>query len=315
MKQCLAKIGIIVTFFALLGNSCNYALAGDDSRFSYYWLNEFFSRGIKSAYAEYSYSSDTDSTQSENIFKNAVTKIEFDFVTKVYTQSYTYEYRQDWASLTNMGSSSPPIQKEKFVSSKVEPWKKVGDMGIYKEYYSKEIPNWLHFEYLDSLFIDQAIFGNPMPILSGLFYSDEFKALKKIRKRDDADSKNNALWNCFEFDNSNNVVEVSRQYLYTLSHKNLTKEKGISNSTMSIRNYEGDLIFIEILIPVEYPAIIEGISIKYNDMKARIYNFEINAVLNKFVPELMANPEELIIDYLLALQKQYDCELSRFATN
>ena len=50
-------------------------------------------------------------------------------------------------------------------------------------------------------------------------------------------------------------------------------------------------------------------------MKARIYNFEINAVLNKFVPELMANPEELIIDYLLALQKQYDCELSRFATN
>lgn len=313
MRNFLSKISFkYFLSILLLISFCTLVKAGDDSRFSYYWLNEFFSSGIKTAYAEYSYMRDTAAQESEIYSKNATTKIEFDFSTKVYSYQYNYEYKQDWASLTNQNTQQPPSQKEKFVDSKINHWMKVGDIGIYQEIFQREIPNWLHFDYLDSLFIDQAIFSNPLPVLSGIFNSDEFKVLKKIRKQNESKVETNGLWNCFEYDNSDNVVELSRHYLYTLNNHNLHKVKGIIDATISIRNYEDELVFIELLIPESYPAIIEGISVKYNDMKTKIYNFEINAVLNKFVPDLVADPKMLILDYLKQLQIDCDCDLSRF---
>lgn len=286
--------------------------AGDDSRFSYYWLNDFFSRGIKSAYAEYEYVLDTAYQKSEYYSKTATSKIEFDFATKIYKYHYVFEYREDWAILTNQNSEAPPVQVEKFVGSKIESWKKVGDLGIYKEVFDRVLPNWLHFENLDSLMIDQAIFSNPLPVLSGIFNADEFKALKKIKKRDEAKGNSKGPWTCFEYDNASNVVEVSRQYLYSLKKENLTKNKKIVSSFISIRNYEDEIVFIEVLIPETYPAIIEGISVKFGDMKTKIYNFEINTLFSKFIPELVSDPNVLIAQYFKQIQVDYACDLSRF---
>ncbi|MBL7896903.1 MAG: hypothetical protein JNJ99_00120 [Crocinitomicaceae bacterium] len=111
-----------------------------------------------------------------------------------------------------------------------------------------------------------------------------------------------ALTAAFEFDPQGNVTEISKSYLEGFNSKRTNQIKNIQDYTLSIRNKDEALVFIEVLTNgAKYP-LIEGLKFKSGDKSAIIFNFDLNRVFHKFVPELIADPEKLILEYIAALQ-------------
>ena len=302
---------------ALVSLTCAFCMSGysaDESQKDLSWLNDFFSKGIQSANAHYSKLLESPKDKTEQFFKRSNYTVDFVFAEKKYTYSFIYEYRDFWSALTNNNLGNPPKQEINFVGSKITPWKNLDGIGTYREDFQKILPNWFVFDGLDSLMIKQCWMNNPLPPISGIFFADEFKTLKRIYKSAQSNGELEGLWSYFEFDGAGNVVGISQAYLYTLSAKSLTDEKNFEDYSIILRNNNDEAIFIDILTSAKLPLLLEGISIKHEERKINIYNFEINSLLHKFVPELMSDPRELIQLYLVELQKESDKGLTRFET-
>jgi len=306
------KIKISVLTFACV--ICCVSYSADESQKDLVWLKDFFSKGIQSANANYSKLLDSPQDKTEQFFQRSNYSVDFVFAEKKYTYSFVYEYRDFWSALTNDNTSNPPAQTVNFVGSKITPWKNIDGIGTYREDFQKILPNWFVFDGLDSLMIKQCWMNNPLPPISGTFYSDEFKTLKRIYKQAQSNNETEGIWTYFEFDSDGNVVGISQTYLSTLSTKSLTDDKNFEDYSIILRNNEDEAIFIDILTNADKPLLLEGISIKYDQRKITIFNFEINSLLHKFVPELISDPRELIQHYLEELQKESYKGLTRFET-
>lgn len=310
MNQNRKKIGgFLLAFFFM-----NVSFSADDSQKDLTWLRIFFSKGIHSANAQYVNKLDAPNDKTEQFNQRSSYTVDFLFAEKKYNYSFIFEYRDFWSALTNNNTTNPPKQEVHFVGSKISPWKNLGDMGIYQEEFSKNIPNWFVFDDLDSLMIKQCWMNNPLPPITGIFYADEFKALKRIYKEAQANSKAAGIWSYFEFDAAGNVVGISPTYLYTLSETNLIDSKNFESYSILLRNNDDESIFIDILTSDKKPLLLEGISIRQDERKINIFNFEINSLMHKFVPELIFDPRDLIQEYLKELQKESDKALIRFET-
>jgi len=307
------KIKLSVLSFACI--ICCASYSADESQKDLSLLKDFFSKGIQSANANYSKLLDSPQDKTEQFFQRSNYTIDFVFAEKKYTYSFIYEYRDFWSALTNNNTSIPPKQEVYFVGSKITPWKNLDGIGTYREDFQKILPNWFVFDDLDSLMIKQCWMNNPLPPISGIFYSDEFKTLKRIYKQAQSNNETEGLWSYFEFDGAGNVIGISPAYLYSLNAKSLTGEKNFEDYSIILRNNADEAIFINILTNAKKPLLLEGISIKYDQRKITIFNFEINSLLHKFVPELISDPRELIQLYLEELQKESDKGLIRFETS
>jgi len=310
MNKIKFKIEVFL-IVCLIGNS---VFAADDSQKDLSWLKDFFAKGIQSAEAQYSYLLDAPNDKSEKFYKRSSYSVQYSFAEKKYTYSFIYEYQDFWSALTNNNTTDPPKQEVRFVGSKINHWKMFEGIGSYSEEYEKILPNWFVFDDLDSLMIKQCMMNNPLPAITGIFYADELKALKRINKTALANNEYTGISSFFEFDKDGNVVEISRAHLGDLSPKSLNKDKNFEEYSILVRNNNNEVIFIDILTSARKPLLLEGISVKHEERKINIYNFEINSLLHKFVPELIADPRELIQSYLVELQKESDKGLVRFET-
>jgi len=306
----LKKNKISLFLFACL--FMNVSFSADDSQKDLSWLNDFFSKGIHSANAQYAKKLDAPNDKTEQFFQRSSYTVDFLFAEKKYNYYFIYEYRDFWKALTNNNTTNPPKQEVRFVGSKVSNWKNLDDMGSYQEEYSKNIPNWFVFDGLDSLMIKQCWMNNALPPITGIFYADEFKALKRIYKEAQTNAQTDGIWSYFEFDAAGNVVGISPAYLYTLTATSLINDKNFESYSILLRNNDDESIYIEILTSSKKPLLLEGICIRHDNRKINIYNFEINSLLHKFVPELISDPRVLVQEYLEELQKESDKGLIRF---
>lgn len=275
------------------------------------WITDFFQRGIQSAFAEYSLKVAELGTISEDYYKRLSYSVEFNNYTKTYGLRFVYEHRDNWDVLTDNGNHPPLVEKIYYTGSKIQPWTNSGGMGSYSETYQRSVPNWLVFDDLDSLMMMHGKLGNPLPPLTGIFMSDELKAIKKIYKEDGNEGN---LLACFEFDGSGNLVEFSRSYLDEFKEENLKSKKGVEDYSIVIRNNSDEVLFVKPILHASEFQIIEGVSVKCGDKKARIFSFELNAILHKFIPNVISNPQDIIDNYIRALQNLSDKQFLRFQT-
>jgi hypothetical protein len=292
----------------------NLLLAGYEAGRDLGWLQAFFDKGIQSASAQYSEKTTDGQGDPGKFYQRSDYAIAFDFKTKTYTYNYTYEYRDLWAVLTLNESGMPPKQTARFVGSKISPWSLKDDVGTYREDYSRVLPNWFVFDDLDSIVGRQCMMNNPLPAITGIFYADEFKALKRLYKSATGRGETSGIWTCFDYDASGNVVEISRAYLQTLVPDQLLSSGMFSAYSIVIYNNAGESVFVDVLSSGDKAPLMEGASFRTAANKANIYNFELNSLLHKFVPELFSDPRELIRNYLVTLQTEADRELVRFET-
>jgi hypothetical protein len=298
----------------------NLLFAGYEGRDDLGWLQVFFEKGIRSASAQYVEKSNVNPEDAEKIYQRSQYTIGFDFKTKVYTYNYSFEYSDLWSVLTRNEEGTPPKQTARFIGSKVSPWSLKDDVGTYSEVYTRTLPNWFVFDDLDSIVGRQCLMNNPLPAITGIFYADEFKALKRLYKSAMANGEVSGLWSCFDYDASGNVVEISRTWLQTLDAEQHISSGLFSSYSIVIYNNSGEAVFIDVLSSNENTPLMEGLCFRSGSPpdagknKASIYNFELNSLFHKFVPELVADPRELIRNYLEALQVQADRELMRFET-
>jgi hypothetical protein len=276
------------------------------------WLYEFFSKGIQSAYAEYSLTIQPPANTSGNYYQQAGYSIEYSAAEKTYDFRFLHEYRDDWNTLTHNGAVQPPKQHLYFTGSRISPWTSSNGVGVYSEKYERKIQNWMVFEDLDSLLMMQAKAGNPLPPLSGIFYSDELKFLKKKYKESLEAGGESALCHGFDFDHNGNLTGISRSYLMAFTNRKTKTVKNLSDYTLSIRNNNDDVVFIDVLTTASVNSLVEGLQFKSGDHKCVVFNFEINQLFSKFAPELVADPHQLISVYLLALQSTSGKSFTRF---
>lgn len=286
-----------------------YSFSGDLDQNTSTWLHDFFSKGLLAAYAEYSIAPVPEAKTSDQYYRQYTYSSNYSHADKKYELRFLYEYRDDWNVLTRNGAQQPPKQNSVYGSSKIQPWTNSNGLGIYTEKFERQIPNWLVFESLDSIVMIQCKLGNQRPSLSGIFFQDELKHLKKMHKENGGNQ--DLLISVFEFDPHGNVTEISKSYLDGYSSKRTIQLKNIQDYTLSIRNKDEAIVFIEVLTNgAKYP-LIEGLKFKSGDKTAIIFNFELNRLFHKFVPELVADPEKLILEYVAALQSLSDKPFSR----
>ena len=278
------------------------------------WLYDFFSKGIQSAYAEYALTIQPPSNATAHYYQNAGYSIEYLAAEKTYDLRFIHEYREDWNTLTHNGSVQPPRQQTYFTGSRITPWTNTNGMGIYMEKYERKIQNWLVLEALDSLLMMQAKAGNPLPPLSGIFLADELKVLKKKYKETADAGTESSVCHGFDFDHNGNVTGISRSYLMAFSNRKTKAVKNLSDYTLSIRNKDEDVVFVDVLTTASKNSIMEGLQFKSGDRKCIVFNFEINQLFSKFAPELVADPQHLINSYLHSLQESSGKSFARFGT-
>lgn len=286
------------------------AIASETELSSTGWLHDFFAKGIKSAYAEYSMEVDRPVQISDQYYRQMTYSIEYSAEEQMYEMLFVYEYRDNWDVLTRNGAVAPPKQTVYLTGSKIQPWTSLNGVGTYSEKYDRKIPNWMTFAELDSLLMMQLRMGNPLPPMNGLFWEDELKQLKKEFK---ASGSSLSVW-CipFEFDGAGNVVDVSQEHLASFSEKKTLSSKKLENYTMSIRNNQEDVVFIEVLTSNQEATFLEGLQFRSGDKRCKIFNFELNTVLNKFAPQLVEDPSKLIEIYLRNFQEFTGRSLQRF---
>ena len=291
------------------------AQAGEDGKNNLAWLRDFFAKGIMSAHAQYSQSIGADQNSSDNYFKRMSYSVDFIFAEKKYNYRFIYEYADSWSVLTNENTEAPPKQTEFFVGSEITPWREQDGVGSYREEFTKTLPNWFVFDDLDSIVILQCDIQNPIPPITGLFYADEFKALKRLRKTAVSNNQPEGIWTCFEYDESGNVAEISRVYLSALNSKNLLTHRLFEDYTITVRNNSNDAVFVDVLIGTNEHELLEGLCFRQGDKKVNIFNLEMNSLFHKFTPELVSDPRILIQLYLGELQKESTKCLDRFETS
>lgn len=298
------------TFALILFGLLPCVQAEEIERRSDAWITEFFQKGIMSAFAEYNLKLAPPQNPSPNYYKRMSYSVEYSRYTNTYSLRFVYEYREDWNVLTDNGNH-PPAQEQPFqTGSKIQPWTNSNGLGTYSEVYQRSIPNWMIFQSLDSLLIMQGKLGNPLPPLTGLFHSDELKAMKKLQKTNQA-----AMLSCFDFDQAGNLLEFSKSYLDEFKEENLKLKKPVEDFSIVIRNKADDVVFVKPILHGSDIQIIEGVLLKYGDKRAKIYNFELNAILHKFIPQIFANPQEIIEAYIKDLQAASEKEFMRFETS
>jgi hypothetical protein len=280
--------------------SAHHLFSGDLDQNNSTWLYDFLSKGVQAVYAEYSIVPVPEGKISDQYYKQYSYSASYSSTDKKFELRFLYEYRDDWNVLTRNGAQQPPKQNTVYSSSKVHPWTNSNGLGVYTEKFERQIPNWLVFEGLDSLIMIQCKLGNQRPSLSGIFFQDELKYLKKLYKENDGSQ--DVLTAAFEFDPQGNVTEISKSYLDGYNSKRTNQAKNIQDYTLSIRNKDESLVFVEVLTNgAKYP-LIEGLKFKSGDKTSVIFNFDLNRLFHKFVPELVADPEKLILEYIAALQ-------------
>lgn len=273
------------------------------------WITDFFQRGIMSAFAEYNIKLPAPQNTSSSYYKRMSYSVEYSSFTKSYSMRFVYEYRDDWDVLTDQGNHPPAQEQVYYVGSKIQPWTNSNGLGSYSEVFQRNIPNWLIFESLDSMLIMHGKLGNPLPPLTGLFHSDELKAMKKLVKEENA-----RMLTCFEFDQAGNLIEFSKNYLDEFKEENLKLKKPVVDYSIVIRNKADDVVFIKPILHASDFQVIEGVMMKSGDKRARIYSFELNELLHKFIPHVFADPHELIEKYIKDLQVESEKEFMRFQT-
>jgi len=249
---------------------------------------------------------------SDQFYQEMNYSVAFTAADKTYELRFSYEYRDDWNALTHGGSGQPPKQDVTFTGSKIQPWTSSNGLGVYSERYDRKIPNWLLFDPLDSILMMQVKMGNPLPSLTGMFYPDELKSLKKIHK--ESGTSDGGLQCGFDYDAHGNVAELSHAYLAGFSTKKTRAVKKIEDYSLTIRNKNDDVVFLEVLTTSSKSPIMEGIQFSSGDKRCVVFNFELNRILNKFAPELVSDPERLLMDYILALQEISAKPFARFET-
>lgn len=288
-----------------------HVFAGDEGKQSVTWLKEFFAAGIHSAYAEYSFGFPPAGSASQAYVKRRTVSVSYNAVEKNYNYTFQYEYRDDWNILTQGGKTQPPPQLKYHTASRVQPWTNIDGIGKYTETYERLIPNWVNLNGLDSLMILQCKLNNPSPAITGTFNEDELKLLKKLQKSNDS---NSSLWQCFEYDKAGNVTEISKKWMNEFKDNLIEKKKNIAEYILSVRNQHDQVVFLEVLMHESDDAFIEGISFQSGDKKCKIFSFELNRMLNKFVPDLVADPDGLIVAFCAQLNTLSPHGLSRFET-
>ncbi|MBI3135347.1 MAG: hypothetical protein HYZ14_11790 [Bacteroidetes bacterium] len=278
------------------------------------WLYDFFSGGIHSAYAEYAIALSPPINSSAQYYQQMSYSIGYIAAEKTYEMRFSYEYREDWSILTHNGSFQPPKQQVYFTGSKIQPWSNTNGLGIYAEKYDRKIQNWVVFENLDSILMMQSKAGNPMPPLSGIFFPDELKHLKRKYKEALASGTEDPLCRNLDFDHSGNVAGISQSYLMTFNNRKTNAVKNLDDYTLSIRNQNDDVVFIDILTTGGKYPMMEGLQFKSGEKKCTVFNFELNHLFSKFAPGLVEDPQKLINEYLLALQDSAGKPLARFET-
>lgn len=273
------------------------------------WITDFFQKGVMSAFAEYNIKLPAPQNASSNYYKRMSYSVEYSALTKSYSLRFIYEYRDDWNVLTDNGNHAPAKEQIYYTGSKIQPWTNSNGLGSYSEVFQRNIPNWFIFEDLDSMLIMHGKMGNPLPPLTGLFHSDELKAMKKLFKEN-----NLKLISCFEFDQAGNLTEFSKNYLDEFKEENLKIKKPVIDYSIVIRNKLDDVLFIKPILHASDFQVIEGVSMKSGDKKAKVFSFDLNAMLHKFIPHVFADPKDLIEKYISELQRASEKEFMRFQT-
>ena len=276
------------------------------------WLYDFFSKGIQSAYAEYAIALPQPATASAHYYQHVNYSIEYVAAHRSYELRFIHECREDWNVLTHNGSVQPPRQAVYYTDSRIQPWTNSNGLGTYTEKYERKIQNWMVFRELDSLLMMQAKAGNPLPPLNGIFFADELKCLKKQYLKSTESSDEEGICKSFDFDHNGNVSGISRSYLMTFSTRKTATIKNLQDYTMSIRNNNEEVVFVDVLTTGSKNPVMEGLQFKSGDRKCAVFNFEINYLFSKFVPELVADPKQLINEYLLVLQESSAKPFARF---
>lgn len=286
--------------------------AADNEQPGAAWLYDFFSKGIQSAYAEYSMAITKPPGASDQYYEQMHYSIEYIAADKTYDLRYSYDYRDDWNILTHNGSIQPPRPASRYNGSRIQPWTNSNGLGIYSEKYERKIQNWLVFDDLDSLLMMHSKMGNPLPGISGIFFPDELKHLKKLYKESLTAGQEESVCKGFDFDHNGNVAGISRNYLTGFGTRKTNDIKNLESYTLSIRNQQEDVVFIEVLTHGSKYPMLEGLQFKCGDKKCVVFSFELNRLFCKFVPELVADPDYLITEYLHALQEATGKPLARF---
>lgn len=299
----VSAVFVLLPFVAACGESEEQAIA---------WVRDFFLKGIKSAHAEYVFATETTSETSDHYHKEERVEVDFVFSEKRYHYRYDFDYRDNWSVLTNSGAEQPPRQEPRFTGSKITPWTNDQGLGIYHETYERTLPNWLNFENLDSLMFWQVELNNPRPALSGIFFGDEIKSLKKLYKELPENELIADLLDCFEFDHEGNLLELSRVWLDDCNPSENNRKKGIAESTILIRNNEEDALFLDVLTHEDSNSFIEGAKLTWNHKSCRVFSFELNTLLHKFVPDIASDPQVLISNYLVELNSYSAKPFGRF---
>lgn len=303
------KIFFLSALFML---QLNWGYGAETDRSNLSWLSDFFKSGISSAHAEYNLRLPKTSLSSQHYYKQLSYSIAFYTHSKNYTVSAVYEFREDWNVLTNSGTKQPDLEQRYFINSEINGWTNKNGLGFYTEKYFRELPNWLVFDELDILVLNQCKASNPLPTISGLFFLDELKALKKIYREQSANQ--NSVKNCFEFDKSGNVVSISEAYLNEFTEEAFKSKKMVDDFSIAIRNKNDDVIFVKPIIHPSELQLIEGLMFKSGDKKVKIFSFELNRCFSKFVPNLVADPDELILNFVTKIKDQSGFDLNRIST-
>ena len=165
---------------------------------------------------------------------------------------------------------------------------------------------------MDTVFDHLIKMKNPLPPLSGTFWADELKLIKKVYVKARKGKSISSLWNRFEFDTKANVTELSLAYLMKNNIYSTASIDGVQIIEIELVNGGGDAIYLSPLVSAGNASVIDGVMFSDDFNSIKIFNLELNKMLYKFAPDIFRNPSETLNQYLLTLQKESGENLERF---
>lgn len=284
---------VIALLSVIVGPSLLFA--DDELNSKNQWLVDFFKFELDQAEYKSNFKKEKDYTEYTFIERS------LDFKTKEYRFDYRVELKQNWDVLTKDGTESLPEIEKSFPGSRIEPWTNQKGTAVYKETFSRTVPNWMVFKSLNKLLVSLAKYDFESPVNS-TFYSDEIKLLKKLQKSDDRELQK--IWAQFIYDQKGQVESFSSRYV-----KKFIGES--SSEHVELSNTQNEIIYIE-AISTELNEAISGVRIHQNNQELVVFNEDLNKMLFKFAPESFPSPEKVFENYLLNLALASDKGLQRF---
>lgn len=314
MSAVLNKALSGILFFLFLSGT--EAKADDLTTDSPHWLTLFLNDGLSHLRAGYSIDHQEESSGTDEFSKIERFDVYLSFDSKEYRLDYFFEYQDKWDVLTNKGKVDPPEMIPAFAGSRQSYWSNYNGVGTYSEEFQRIIPNWMHLNKLETNLQTIIRLGNPLPSISGLFNKDELKLIKSVyckaaKGKMESDA---GWWQNFEYDAKGNVTGLDQSY-----YESLTKSDDIIKDVKSIEyqlyNKKSDYLKIEPVRGEDSLTLVDGIKVSMDQNVLVIFNFELNAMLCRFTPELIRSPENVVTAFLKNLANDCNADLERFADN